>query len=159
MNAPDPHHPSSSAASNRLQIQPYLYLDGRCDEAIAFYQRALGAEVTMLMRFQESPEPPPPGVLPPDSGNKVMHAAIRIGDSTVLLSDGRCQGDVKHDGFSLSLTAPTVGDADRLFAALADGGKVGMPLAKTFFSPRFGMLADRFGVSWLVYVVPADSKG
>ncbi len=132
-----------------MEIQPYLFFDGRCDEAIAFYQSALGAEVTMLMRFKDGPEP---GMVSPESRDKVMHASLRIGDTTVLASDGRCLGQPNFQGFALSLTVPDVAEAERLFAALGDGGEVRMKLAETFFSPRFGMVADRFGVTWMVYV-------
>ena len=135
-----------------MLVQPYLFFDGRCEEAVDFYRRALGAEVTMLMRFKDSPEPPAPGMCPPGSEDKVMHANLRIGDATVMASDGRCQGRPSFQGFSLSLTVRDDAEAERRFAALADGGKVQMPLAKTFFSPRFGMVADRFGVSWMVIV-------
>jgi len=134
-----------------MQVQPYLFLEGRCDEAIAFYRGALGAEVTMLMRFKESPDP---AMVAPGTGDKVMHASFRIGETTVLASDGRCQGPATFQGFALSLTVPTEAEAERLFGALGDGGQVQMPMAKTFFSPRFGMVADRFGVSWMVYVAP-----
>jgi PhnB protein len=134
-----------------MQVQPYLLFDGRCDEAVEFYQSALGAEVTMLMRFKDSPDP---GMCPAGAQDKVMHASLRIGDSTVLASDGRCEGRPSFEGFALSLTVPDDAAAERLFAALGDGGQVQMPLAKTFFSPRFGMVADRFGVSWMVYVAP-----
>ncbi len=137
-----------------MQVQPYLFFDGRCEEAVEFYRRALGAEVTMLMRFKDSPEPPAPGMVPPGAENKVMHTSFRIGDTTVLASDGRCLGQPSFQGFSLSLTVPNEAEAERLFAALADRGQVQMPLAKTFFSPRFGMVADRFGVPWMVYVAP-----
>lgn len=132
-----------------MQIQPYLFFDGRCEEAIEFYRRTLGAEVTMLMRFKDSPEP---AMNPPDAGDKVMHASLRIGDSTVMASDGRCQGQPSFQGFSLSLTVSDEAEADRMFAGLAEGGQVQMPLAKTFFSPRFGMVADRFGVPWMIIV-------
>ena len=138
-----------------MQVQPYLFFDGRCEEAIEFYRGALGAEVIMLMRNKESPEPPPPDMVPPGSENKIMHASLRIGDTTVMASDGRCQGKPKFEGFSLSLTLRDEAQAERLFAALGKGGQVQMPLAKTFFSPRFGMVADRFGVSWMIYVEPA----
>ena len=137
-----------------MQVQPYLYFDGRCEEAVEFYRGALGAEVTMLMRFKDSPEPAEPGMVPHNAGDKVMHASFRIGDTTVLASDGRCLGKASFQGFSLSITVPNETEAERLFAALADGGQVQMPLTKTFFSPRFGMTADRFGVSWMIYVVP-----
>jgi len=139
-----------------MQIQSYLFFDGRCEEAIEYYRKALGAEVTMLLRFQDSPEPPQPGMVPPGSGNKVMHSSFRIGETTVMASDGHCQGKPSFQGFSLSLTVPDEAEADRKFAALADGGQVRMPLARTFFSPRFGMVADRFGVSWMV-IVPGEA--
>jgi PhnB protein len=132
-----------------MQVHPYLNFDGRCEEALDFYRRALGAEVTMLMRFKEGPEP---GMVSPGFENKVMHARFRIGESTVMASDGRCKGQTNFQGISLSLTAPDDAEAERRFAALADGGQVQMPLTKTFFSSRFGMVADRFGVSWMVIV-------
>ena len=134
-----------------MQVQPYLSFDGRCEEAIEFYRRALGAEVNMLMRFKDTPGGPPPN-LPAGAENKVLHASLRIGDSTVLLSDGHCVGKANFQGFSLSLTVSNEAEAERLFAALADGGTVQMPLAATFFSERFGMVADRFGVAWMVYM-------
>ena len=132
-----------------MQIQPYLFFDGCCDEAIEFYRGALGAETTMLMRYKDSPEPASHG-----AEDKVMHANLRIGETTVLASDGRCGGKPSFQGFALSLTVPDESEAERLFAALGDGGQVQMPMAKTFFSPRFGMVVDRFGVSWMVYVAP-----
>jgi len=135
-----------------MQVQPYLFFEGRCEEAIEFYRKSLGAEVTMLMRYKDSPEAPQPGMLPPGSENKVMHSSLRIGDTIVMASDGGCSKSQSFQGFSLSLTVPDIASADRLFASLADGGKVQTPLAKTFFSPRFGMVTDRFGVSWIVYV-------
>jgi len=136
-----------------MLVQPYLFFDGRCEEAIDFYKKALGAEVIMLMRFKDSPEPPPPGMVPAGSENKVMHSALRIGETTVMASDGRAQGQPSFKGISLSLSAADEAEADRLFAALGDGGQVQMPLTKTFFSPRFGMVADRFGVSWMIVVM------
>lgn len=135
-----------------MQVQPYLFFEGRCEEAIEFYRRALGAEVTMLMRFKDNPEPPQPGMAPHGSGDKVMHTSFRIGDTSMMASDGRCQGLPSFQGFSLSLTVENEAEAERVFAALADGGQVHMPLTKTFFSPRFGMVADRFGVSWMIIV-------
>jgi PhnB protein len=137
-----------------MAIQPYLFFDGRAEEAIEFYRKALGAEVTMMMRFKDSPEPPPPGAMPPQSGNKVMHASLRIGDAELMASDGHCAGKPAFQGFSLTLTAKDAAEADRLFSALGEGGQVQMPLGKTFFSPCFGMLADRFGVGWMVIVAP-----
>jgi len=135
-----------------MQVQPYLFFDGRCEEAVDFYRRALGAEVQLLMRYKDSPEPPPPGMVAPGSENKVMHVAMRIGEAVVMASDGSCSGQTRFAGFSLSITVPTAVDADRVFAALADGGTVTMPLTQTFWSPRFGMLSDRFGVGWMVNV-------
>ena len=135
-----------------MLVQPYLFFDGRCDEALEFYKRTLRAEVTMLKRFKDSPEPHQPGMVPPGSEHKVMHASFRIGDSTLMASDGRCLGKPNFQGFALSVTVPSDAEADRLFAALGDGGQVQMPMAKTFFSSRFGMVADRFGVSWMIIV-------
>ncbi|MBS0210300.1 MAG: VOC family protein [Planctomycetes bacterium] len=135
-----------------MPLQPYLFFDGRCEEAIDFYKAKLGAEVKMLMRFSESPEPHPPGRLPPGAENKVMHAELSIAGNTVLCSDGHCQGKPSFQGFALTIIVPSAADADRVFAGLNDGGEVRMPLAKTFFSARFGMVQDRFGVSWMVYV-------
>jgi PhnB protein len=140
-----------------MEIQPYLFFNGRCEEAIAFYRAVLGAEVLMLMRMKESPEPAPPGMVPPGWADKVMHASIRVGDSTVMVSDGNCADAASFQGFSLSIAAPDVATADRLFAALADGGQVRMPIGKTFWSPRFGMVADRFGVGWMVGVPAAGA--
>jgi PhnB protein len=141
-----------------MQVQPYLFFDGRCEEALDFYARALGAKVEMLMRFKESPDPHPPGMLPPGAENKVMHASLRIGDTQVMASDGECQGRPSFRGFSLSFTARDEAEAERRFNALADGGKVQLPLQKTFFSPRFGMLTDRFGVGWMVIVPPQGER-
>jgi len=135
-----------------MKVEPYLFFDGRCEEAIEFYRRTLGAEVVMLMRYKDSPEPPQPGMVPPGSENKVMHASLRIGDTIVMASDGHCTGKPKFDGFALSITAADGAEAERVFNSLSDGGKVQMPLTKTFFSPKFGMLADRFGVAWMVIV-------
>jgi PhnB protein len=137
---------------NAMQVQPYLNFDGRCEEAIEFYRAALSAEVTMLTRFSDYPGPADPRMVAPK--DKVMHARIRIGETEVMASDGRCGGQPKFQGVSLSLTVSHDSEAQRLFAALADGGQVQMPLAKTFFSTQFGMLADRFGVSWMIYVKP-----
>lgn len=136
-----------------MPLQPYLFFDGRCEEALAFYRQALGAEVQMLMRFKDAPPSDPP-MTPPEAAEKIMHACFQIGDAMVMASDGSCQGAPKFDGFALSLTVPNPAEADRAFAALSDGGQVRMPLGETFFSPRFGMVADRFGVSWMVIVAP-----
>ena len=133
-----------------MQIQPYLFLEGRTEEAIEFWRKAVGAEVQMLMRWKDCPEK---GNMPnPMPDEKVMHASIRVGDSTILASDGNCSGQMKPQGFALSLTAKDPAEAEKAFSALSEGGQVQMPLGKTFFSPAFGMLADKFGVSWMVYV-------
>jgi PhnB protein len=132
-----------------MKIIPYLYFNGRCEEALEFYKKVLGAQVEQLFRFKENPEPQ---YNPPGSENKVMHACVRIGDSTLMASDGMCAGAAKFEGISMSANAASVEEAERLFAALGEGGKVQMPMAETFFSPRFGMVADKFGVSWMVVV-------
>jgi PhnB protein len=134
-----------------MQVQPYLFFDGRCDEALDFYKTAVGAEVKMLMRFKDGPDQ---AACTPGTLDKVMHAQFQIGGTAVLASDGRCQGQPKFDGFALAVSAKSEADADKMFAALSDGGQVTMPMAKTFFSPRFGMLADKFGVQWMILVAP-----
>ena len=144
--------------TNPPAIQPYLFFDGRAEEAIDFYRRTVGAEVEMMMRFSDSPEPCPEGMVPKGSEHKIMHACIKIGGSPVMASDGNCQNRAAFQGFSLSYTVPDEKAADRVFNALADGGQVQMPLNKTFFSPRFGMVADKFGVSWMVYVPGPQPK-
>jgi PhnB protein len=133
-------------------VQPYLVFNGHCEEAVEFYRKALGAEVEFLMRFKESPEPPQPGMMPPGFENKIMHCSFRIGATVLMASDGCSAEKLKFEGFSLSLTVPNETEANRAFAALADGGQVRMPLAKTFWSPCFGMVADRFGMGWMVSV-------
>jgi PhnB protein len=135
-----------------MQLQPYLFFNGRCEEAVEFYRRALGAEVLMLARFKEAPKSDGPNQVTPETENKVMHSSFRVAGTVVMASDGRCEGKSHFEGFSLSLTVPTEAEAERLFAALGDGGQVQMPLTRTFFSPRFGMVADRFGVSWMIHV-------
>ena len=137
-----------------MQVQPYLFFEGRCEEALEFYRQALDAQVDMLMRFKESPEAPPPGAVAPGSEDKVMHASFRVGDSTLMASDGGCSGRSGFQGVTLSLNLADAGEAERRFAALAEGGEVQMPLGATFWSPAFGMLVDRFGVSWMVNVTP-----
>ena len=137
------------------QVQPYLFFDGRCEEAIEFYKVTLGAKVEGLMRFKDSPDPVPPGMCGPNSDDKVMHSAFRIGETLIMASDGMAGGKPEFKGFSLSVNAADAAEADRMFAALGKGGSVTMPLGKTFFSPRFGMVADKFGVGWMVIVPQA----
>ena len=137
---------------NNTLVQPYIFFGGRCEEALEFYRTALGAQVDMLTRFKDSPEPLPADSVPPGHENKVMHASFSIGGSTLMASDG-CEEGPSFAGFSLSLTVPSEAEADRAFNALAEGGQVKMPLGKTFWSPRFGMLTDRFGVGWMVNVM------
>jgi PhnB protein len=134
-----------------MTVQPYLFFDGTCEAAAAFYKTAIGAEVLMMMRYSDSPEPPPPGMVPPGFEGKVMHMSLQIGEAVVMAADD-CTGRPVFGGFSLSLTSKDEAEADRLFAALAQGGVVKMPLTKTFFSPKFGVLTDRFGVGWMVMV-------
>ena len=138
----------------QVSIQPYLYFGGRCEEAIEFYRTAIGAKTEMLMRFNESPDPVPQGMLQAGFENKVMHASLQIGGATLMVSDG-CDDASKFSGFSLSLGLPTEAAAHQAFAALAEGGEVRMPLCQTFWSPCFGMLIDRFGVAWMVTVATA----
>ena len=137
-----------------MHIQSYLHFNGNCEEALTFYSQALGAKIEMLMRYRESPEPPPPGMVPPGMDDKVMHASFRIGDSVVMASDD-CTGQaVSFQGFQLSLGVADATEAERCFSPLAEGGRITMPLGKTFFASSFGMLTDRFGVAWMVIAAP-----
>lgn len=136
-----------------MSIKPYLFFEGKCEEALGFYQKTLGAELLMLMRYKESPDKPPPGCLPPDE-NKIMHCSFKIGGAEIMASDGMASGTPNFQGFALSVQAKDAAEANRLFAALGDGGQVRMPMGKTFFSPAFGMVADKFGVTWMVIVMP-----
>lgn len=140
-----------------MLAQPYLNFGGRCEEALTFYQQALRAQVTMLMRFKESPEPPPGHTSDPE---KILHASFTIGDTPLMDSDGFCTGKGVFQSVALALTTPDIASAERAFTALSEGGRVDQPLAKTFFSARFGMVVDRFGLCWMVLVAPeASSKG
>lgn len=131
-------------------VQPYLFFDGHCDEALTFYKKAIGADVKMLMRFKDAPDK---SMITPGVEDKVMHAQFQVGETTIMASDGRCTGNMKFQGFALTVAAKDEAEADKVFGALGEGGQVTMPLAKTFFSPRFGMLADKFGVNWMVLVM------
>jgi PhnB protein len=144
-----PQQPSPATKETLMHVQPYLNFDGRCDEALEFYKQAIGAKVGMLLRFKEAPDK---SMISPGSEEKVMHSAVQVGDSTVLMSDGRCTGKPNFNGIALTISAKTEAEADKLFNGLAEGGQVTMPLAKTFFSPKFGMVADKFGVGWMVLV-------
>ncbi len=146
-----------SDTKNTQFIQPYLFFNGCCEQAVEFYRKALGAEVEMTMRFKDSPEPPQPGMVPPGFENKIMHTSFRIGRTTVMASDGCSAEKTNFQGFSLSLSVPNEAEAARAFGALADGGQVRMPLTKTFWSPCFGMLQDRFGIGWMISVAPAEA--
>jgi PhnB protein len=147
----------STKTDNRV-IQPYLFFNGNCEQAVEFYRTALGAEVEMTMRYKESPEPPQPGMVPPGFENKIMHTSFRVGQTTVMASDGCSPEKANFQGFSLSLSVASEKEADAAFAALAKGGQVRMPLAKTFWSPRFGMVTDRFGIGWMISVPPTVQK-
>lgn len=135
-----------------MQVQTYLFFEGRAEEAMAFYAKAIGAETKALMRYKESPEP---SHAPPNSGEKVMHAEFRVGDTVVMCSDGMCSGNTAFKGFGLALSAKDAADANRLFNALGEGGQVQMPLGPTFFASAFGMVTDKFGVMWMVIAPPA----
>jgi PhnB protein len=130
---------------------PYLFFEGRCEEAVEFYKTAVGAEVAMMMRYKEAPEPPP-GPMPAGYENKIIHAQLKIGPTLLMMSDGRCLGKATFQGFAISLMVPTEAEAKKRFAALSEGGQVQAPMSKTFFSPSFGMVIDRFGVFWMVLV-------
>jgi PhnB protein len=132
-----------------MHVQPYLDFNGRCDEALEFYKKAVGAEVAMLMRWKDGPDK---SMCTAENADKVMHSQFQIGDSTIMASDGRCTGKPNFHGIALTISAKTEAEADELFNGLAEGGQVTMPLAKTFFSPKFGMVADKFGVGWMVLV-------
>lgn len=139
-----------------MLVQPYLTFEGRCEEALTFYQGALGAEVLSLMRFKDSPLPEGTGARPPGSGDKIMHASLRIGDSVLMASDGRCRGAPEFRGVSLSITLSDTAEASRIFIALAKEGEVLVPMTETFFAQGFGMVADRFGLIWLVLAAPVE---
>ena len=132
-----------------MNVQPYVFFDGKCEEALEFYKGAVGAKVDMLMRFKEAP-PEAQANMSPGSKEKVMHAAFKIGDTQILASDGECHGKPAFQGFSLTINAANDAEADKVFGALGKGGKVTMPMTSTFFASRFGMLADKFGVNWMV---------
>ena len=133
-----------------MQVEPYLFFDGRCEEALEFYKKAIGAEVTALIRFKDSPDPTM--VHGGADPNKILHAVFRVGETTIMTSDGRNQGKPSFQGFALSIAVKTEAETKKLFNALAEGGRVEMPLGKTFFSPSFGMVVDRFGIMWMLLI-------
>lgn len=145
----------NAMASQEAIVHTYLFFGGRCDEALEFYKQAIGAKVGMVMRFNESPEPAPPGMLEPGFEKKIMHCEFTVGNATIMASDG-CKSEGQLSGFRLTLTVPTAEEAKRLFKALADGGKVDMPLTPTFWSPLYGQVTDKFGVGWMVMVAMAE---
>ena len=136
-----------------MLVQPYLLFEGRCEEALEFYKKAVGAEVTMLLRYKDNPEPQP-SQMAPGNENKVMHGEFKVGESTVMASDGYCRGAASFQGFSLAISVADSAQARKAFEALSEGGKVDMPLAKTFFSESFGMLTDKFGIGWMLQTTP-----
>lgn len=143
------------AATTNHFVEPYLFFEGRCEEAVEFYRKALGAEVVRMMRYKDSPDPNACGGVP---GEKIMHVNFRVGGSNIMASDGRCDEPMKFEGFSLSIAANTAAEADRFFNGLAESGRVIMPLAKTFWSPRFGMVTDKFGVMWMINMVAPPER-
>jgi PhnB protein len=141
-----------------MQVTPYLYFDGRCEEALKYYKKVLGAEIGMMMRFKDNPEPPAQSMVPPGSEKKIMHATFTVGGHSIMASDGMCGGAPSFQGFALSLSVKTDMDAEKLFKALKKDGQERMPMIKTFFASRFGMVADKFGVTWMVICeAPANS--
>jgi len=141
-----------------MQIQPHLSFEGRCEEAVEFYKQALGAEVTTMARFKDIPGPHPPGSIPPGGENKIMHASFRIGNSILMASDGSCTGKGSFQGIQLAIQVSDVATADRVFSSLSVGGQVKLPLTQTFWSPRFGMLTDKFGIEWMINVDTGPPK-
>jgi len=128
-------------------VQPYLFFNGRCEEALTFYKRTLGAEVVFLQRFRDAPDP---SMAPEGAANKIMHATFRIGEDNLMASDGQCSGRTSFEGFSMSISVDSMAEAQPIFDALAEGGTMRMPMAKTSWSEGFGMVTDRFGLNWMV---------
>ena len=135
-------------------VEPYLFFYGRCDEAVTFYKKALGATDVELMRFKDAPEKPPPGAVPANWENKVMHGVFKVGATTIMVSDAHTDKASGYNGFSLAITVRTEDEATRYFNALSEGGQVTMPIGKTFFSPRFGGVLDKFGIQWMIVTMP-----
>jgi len=135
------------AVQQNETVQPYIFFDGKCEEALEFYKGAIGAKVDMMMRFKEAPDQ---SQMQPNTGEKVMHAAFHVGTTQVLASDGHCAGKPSFQGFGLALTAKNAAEAEKLFASVGNGGQVLQPLTKTFFASKFGMVTDKFGIMWMV---------
>lgn len=148
----------SAAPPQSDTVEPYLFFNGNCESAIKFYRDQIGAKIAMMMRFRDSPEPLPTGMIPEGYEDKIMHATLQIGHSTVMASDAPTGAKAGFSGFSLSFSTPNENEADRIFAALSEGGQIGMPLSRTFWSPKFGTVTDRFGVSWKVSLAPLESS-
>lgn len=138
-----------------MNVTPYLFFNGRCEEALEFYRETVGAEIGMKLRYKDSPQPHDPKMVPEGNLDLIMHSAFKVGETALMASDG-CAAS-RFDGFGLSLQPGTAAEAERLFAALEKGGQVRMPLTETFFSPRFGMVVDKFGICWMINVQPAAS--
>ena len=140
------------------QVIPYLMFGGRCQEALDFYKTALSAQVDMVMLFNQSPEPAPEGMLPEGFGEKIMHSSFRVGDAVIFAGDGNKEGAVTN-GFSLTLLLSTEAEVTKAFEGLSEGGQVQMPVGKTFWSPWFGMVTDKFGVDWMLSVPMEGGEG
>jgi PhnB protein len=149
---------AKAAPAAAITILPYLFFNGRCEEAMNFYKKALGGEIEMIMRWKDNPDMPSDGCAPgmKIDPEQIMHASLKLGDAILMASDGMPQEKSGFQGFSVSLTARTDAECDRWFNALAEDGQVQMPLGKTFFAQRFGAVADKFGVSWMIIVPPAQ---
>ena len=132
-----------------MHVLPYLFFNGRCEEALAFYSKTIGAKAEGMMRFSQNPDQ---STTTPANKDKVMHAQFKLGDSMIFVSDGMATGKTNFDGFSLAIAADSEADAKQMFGALGEGGAVTVPLSETFFAKSFGMLKDRFGVSWMLIV-------
>ena len=133
-----------------MKVESLITFGGRCEEALEFYKKSVGAEVTALMRWKESPDAAMKG--PPGYGEKIMHANFRIGETQLMAEDGLGDKAAEFKGMTLAIEAADDAEAKRVFTALGEGGKVTMALMKTFWTSSFGMLTDKFGVPWVVNV-------
>jgi PhnB protein len=135
---------------------PYLLFDGRCAEAFRFYAECLGGEVVMAMTYGGSPLA---GMAPADWGDKILHATLRLGDQTLGGADPPPDRYHPPAGFAVTFDIDAPAEADRVFAALAAGGRIEVPIGETFWAARFGMLTDRFGIPWMINCGQADGPG